>query len=67
MKHTPIRSSNLESTAHDPATQKMQVKFKNGGTYEWDGVSAEEHAALRAAGSPGAHLRYNFQKGSKVS
>lgn len=68
MEHKPIpHSSNVASTAHNPETGKMQVRFHNGGVYEWSGVTDEQHEALRGSSSVGRHLHQNFSKGTKVN
>lgn len=52
----PVESSNLHSIGYDPATQKMNVKFKSGGHYEYSDVPPEAHAAFMAAPSKGKHF-----------
>ena len=49
MHHVTVKSSNIESVAYDPATRELHVRFKNGGTYSYEDVPAEKHAALMAA------------------
>lgn len=41
---------------YDAATKRMTVKFLSSGTYHYDGVPAEAHAAFCAAESPGKHF-----------
>lgn len=55
-----VKSSNIDSIGHDPARSIMRVAFKNGGTYEHDGVSAQDHAALTSAPSIGRHYAKHF-------
>lgn len=56
MKITPVKSSNIEAIGHDPVSQTLHVKFKNGSHYTYEGVSAEKHNALDKAESVGKHL-----------
>jgi hypothetical protein len=53
----PVNSSNIHSIGHDPSTNTMHVKFKNGALYEYHNVSATEHHNIKHAGSPGSALR----------
>ncbi|MGA3015963.1 MAG: KTSC domain-containing protein [Bryobacteraceae bacterium] len=52
----PVESSNIEAIGHDPATNTLGVKFKSGGLYHYQGISAEKHQALMAADSKGKHF-----------
>lgn len=55
MKLTPIAdSSMLAAHGHDPETGKLRVQFKNGATYEYDGIPLEKYAAFTGAASPGS-------------
>ena len=56
MEHKPVKSSNIKSIGYDPASKKMQVRFSSGATYEYLGVTVEEHFALVGAESIGAHF-----------
>lgn len=53
---TTVKSSSIEAISHDPAKRTMTVKFTNGGTYRYDGVTAAQHAQLMAADSIGTHF-----------
>jgi hypothetical protein len=69
MQHKAISSTNIKSIGYDQETRKLQVRFKSGGTYEYDGVTPEMHARFLNAPSPGGHFRDhilpNF-KGKKI-
>lgn len=58
----------LQSAGHDPETNTLEVRFKNGSTYRYSGVSAEAHAEFMAAESKGKHFgthikgKYECQK-----
>lgn len=56
MHMQPVSSSNIHSVGHDPETKTLRVRFSNGNTYEYPNISAEQHAALMAAPSKGAHF-----------
>lgn len=56
MQRTPVKSSNVKSVGHDPATGTLEVEFNNGGLYHYEGVSADKHAELMKADSIGSHL-----------
>jgi len=68
MKHTAVRSSNIASIGYDIATQELEVTFKNGSTYVYEGVPSELHAMLLIAPSVGKHLdqhvkgKFNYRK-----
>jgi hypothetical protein len=59
------KNSHVESVGHDPVTQTLRVKFKNGGAYDHAGVPAHHHSGMLAADSPGkyfhAHIRGKYE------
>lgn len=61
MEHKPVNSSNIESMAHDPVAQVLEVKFKGGNTYRYKGVSADAHDSLMNAESIGKHFHSNIK------
>lgn len=52
----PVTSSTISHIGHDPNLNRLTIKFHNGGTYSYDGVSADEHKALLNAPSVGKHF-----------
>ena len=52
-----VFSSHIEAVGHDPATNELIVRWKNGRVSAYAGVSAEEAAAVRNARSVGEALR----------
>lgn len=50
----PVKSSFIGSIGHDGDV--LHVEMLNGDTYEYSGVTAEEHAALLGAQSIGGHF-----------
>ncbi len=61
LPHIPVTSSNIESIAHDTDSKTLQVKFKNGGVYEYDGVDEAKFNALKGAPSIGSHLHQHIK------
>jgi hypothetical protein len=57
MEMHPVHSSNVSHIGHDPSTDTMHVRFKNGTTYQYGAVSADEHQRIMHAGSIGSELR----------
>jgi hypothetical protein len=59
-----VDSSSLRSIGYDRRTQTLEVEFKNGGIYQYGGVSAEVWNQLRRAASIGrffqTHVRDRF-------
>lgn len=56
MKREKIDSSNLESIGYDPATRLLEVEFKNGGLYRYEGVEPELYQELMETESKGRFL-----------
>lgn len=50
-----VASSNIEAVDHDGGST-LRVRFKNGGVYEYQGVSEEAYQALLTAESVGKHF-----------
>lgn len=66
MEHVKVDSSNIESVAHDAGSETMEVRFKNGGLYRYDGVTAAGHRKLMESNSKGQHLRRMDVRGVKL-
>lgn len=63
MKLTPVKSTNIKAIGHDPASKKLVVQFNSGAAHAYEGVSADDHAALMAAtDSHGKHFNANIIK-----
>ena len=56
-----VTSSLISHVAHDPATNRLTVRFHSGQIYDYDGVPAEEHAALMASDSVGKYFGANIR------
>ncbi len=65
-----VKSSTMSHIGHDLESQTLTIRFHNGATYAYSGVSPEEHQALVNASSIGkhfmAHIRDKY-KGKRVS
>ena len=66
LEWTPTpQSSNIARVGYDTETQELVVEFKSGGTYAYDGVSANTAADLASDPSPGGyfsrHVRNRYQ------
>lgn len=68
MNRVPVHSTDIALVGYDPATQTLEVEFKNGAVYRYTEVPPEEHAGLMAAESKGRyhsiHIRgiYDYRK-----
>lgn len=51
----------IRSIGHDPETNTLEVEFKSGGTYQYQGVSADEHGSLITAPSVGKYFLQNIK------
>lgn len=56
LQHTAVSSSHIASVAHDAEANVLEVAFNDGSVYQYEGVSAMEHAELMAAKSHGSHF-----------
>lgn len=63
---SPVKSSNIKAIGHDPDTNELHVEFATGGRYVYEGVDADEFAALRDAKSIGSHLHASVKPKKKV-
>ncbi len=64
----PVKnSSNVDSVSFDPDTESLLVRFKHGGTYRYEGVSAKKYQELMAAPSIGKHVHTHIKGSHKHS
>lgn len=61
MRLEPVQSSNVRAVGYDAPTQTMHVAFHGGRTYEYTGVSPEEHRSLVGADSIGSHFHHHIK------
>ena len=64
MKMHPVESSNVAAIGHENET--MHVQFRHGGTYAYQGVTAEGFKKLSEAPSIGGFLNKMNVKGVKL-
>lgn len=62
-----VQSSNIESIGHDSENNVLHVKFKNGGTYTYQGVDTRKFLKLKGAESVGSHLHQEIKPNHKVT
>lgn len=53
MPHTPVQSSFIRSVGHDSERNIMEVKLKNGQSYQYEGVDSDTFESVRDAESVG--------------
>lgn len=53
---TESDSSNIRLIEHHPDQSRLVIEFRDGGRYEYAGVSAIEHDEFVKAGSHGKHF-----------
>lgn len=59
---TPVpNSSTIVGVGYEPEHKRLRVKFKSGGTYQFDGVSPEDHSKLITAESVGKHFHRHIK------
>lgn len=51
---TPVKSSYIDAIGHDPSNNQLQVQFKDGSTFIYDGVPAKVHADMLKSDSIGS-------------
>ncbi len=60
-----VKSSMLTHVGHDPMTNKLTVRFTNGGEYVYDEVTEDEYKDLMEAKSIGAHFAQHIRPHKK--
>jgi hypothetical protein len=56
MHRTPIESKAVTSIGYDSAEQRLEIRFKDGGIYEYRDVPADVHRQFLAAASKGQYF-----------
>lgn len=54
-------SSNLTALSYDADNKELEVTFKNGAVYVYDGVAEDRFEAFRSADSLGKYLNANIR------
>lgn len=52
----PLTSSSVAAAGFDAGTGTLAIQFKNGRTYHYEGITAEQYAGLTSAKSAGAYV-----------
>ncbi|VIO73884.1 KTSC domain-containing protein [Bradyrhizobium ivorense] len=63
----PVESSSIEAVGHDPDRKVLTVRFKNGSTYEYHGVTVDHHTDLMGAKSVGGHFSQHIRNRFKAT
>lgn len=63
MNRTPVQSTQITSVGYDPAEEKLEVEFRNGQVYRYDGVPPSTHKALMESPSMGQYFTRNIRNG----
>ena len=69
MERQPVKSSNVESVGYNAEENILEIKFRNGGIYQYAGVQPEMYANLLEAESVGrfiSHVVRGGRKGVKI-
>ncbi len=66
MTRTAVTSSNLRSVGYDPASQTLEIEFKNG-VYQYADVPLEVYEALMASTSLGRYFIQNIKDAYSAS
>lgn len=61
MERQPVSSANLASAGHDAKGETLEIEFKNGSVYQFDGVPEETFKGLMSANSPGGFFHQNIR------
>lgn len=59
--HKVVGSSTVDAKGYDPQTFRLRIKFRNGGTYEYDGVPQRTYDAFSNAESAGSYVHQNIK------
>ena len=61
MEMLPLTSSNLAAAGYDPATETLEVEFKNGSIYQYSQVPPDTANGLFSADSAGQYLHQRIK------
>lgn len=61
MTRTPVESSNIAEIGYDPETRVLEILFRNGRIYTYNGVPRDEYQALMSADSIGSHFQTHIR------
>ncbi len=61
MKRTAVRSKDIAIIGYDPTSSLLEVAFRHGGVYEYQGVPAPVYEGLMAAPSHGTYFNQKIK------
>jgi hypothetical protein len=61
MERIPVSSSNLRTVGYDPDSSTLEIEFKSGAVYQYQGVPQAEFDAFMNAGSKGTYFHANIK------
>lgn len=56
MERQSVSSSNLHSVGYDQESAVLEIKFKEGGVYQYSGVPLDRYERLMSASSKGSYF-----------
>ena len=59
----PVKSSDLKSVGYDPPTRTLEVEFKRGRVYRYEGVPPDIFEKMSSARSIGKFFHQNIVRG----
>lgn len=62
MHRIPVSSSNIRAIGYEPASQTLEVEFRDGSVYQYFGVPESIHSTLMAANSHGRYFDAHVKK-----
>ncbi len=61
MERTPVTSADLCSVGYDEESMTLEIEFKKGAVYQYNGVPREEYQNLMSAPSHGRYFNANIK------
>lgn len=61
MNRNPVKSSNLKSVGYNASTQTLEVEFKNGAVWHYEGVPQAKYDDMIEAESIGSYFSHNIR------
>ena len=61
MDRIPVSSTDLQSVGYDPDSLTLEIEFKRGATYQYQGVPQAEFDALMNASLKGIYFHANIK------
>lgn len=65
IQHTAVESSHIASIGYDSVSRILEMKFKNGSTYQYHDVPPEHYQGLMEADSKGDYHNQNIKTAFK--